>query len=125
MTIFGNKNKQTSNRSYAPTETAQVNETTEVDLFMADNGTYWGLSRSNPQGGRSFRLLKPEQCRDAAEAVGFMANVFAKDPSCPVDLKAEFSALSEGIEEVVAKVKALSLGNGETKPTGLLSALAG
>ena len=125
MSLFGNKKKQSSTRGYTPTETARVNETTEVDLFVAENGTYWGLSRTNPEGGRSFRLLKPEQCRDAAEAVGFMASVFAKDPQCPVDLKAEFNALSAGIEEVVRRVKADSTGNGETASTGLLAAFTG
>lgn len=125
MSLFGNKNKQSSNRSYTPSETARVNESTEVDLFTGENGPRWGLSRVNPNGGRSFRLLKPEQCRDAAEAVGFMASVFAQDPDCPVDLKAEFNALSAGIDEVVKRVKAARTGNGETAPTGLLAGFTG
>lgn len=125
MSLFGNKQKQSSSRSYTPTEIARVNESTEVDLFTGESGASWGLSRVNPNGGRSFRLLKPEQCRDAAEAVGFMAGVFAKDPNCPVDLKAEFNALSAGIDEVVQRVKAARSGNGETAPTGLLAGFTG
>lgn len=127
MSLFSNRNGNRYGRtsSYTPSETARVNESTEVDLFVAENGTYWGISRVNPNGGRSYRLLRPEQCRDAAEAVGFMASVFAKDPNCAPDLKAELSALSERIESVVADVKQLAAPNGEAKPTGLLAALAG
>lgn len=120
MSLFGNKKPHSS--AFRPTETARVNESTEVDLFVAERGTYWGLSRVNPNGGRSYRLLKPEQCRDAAEAVGFMARVFAQDPNCSPDLKAELSALSERLEAVVAEVKTLAAPNGEAKPNGLLAA---
>ncbi|QDV74549.1 hypothetical protein [Botrimarina mediterranea] len=123
MSLFSNKKPNRS--AYQPTESARVNESTEVDLFVADNGTYWGLSRVNPNGGRSYRLLKPEQCRDAVEAVGFMAQVFAKDPNCAPDLKAELSALSARLETVVAEVKELAAPNGETRPSGLLAAFGG
>lgn len=120
MSLFSNKKPNRS--TYQPTETAQVNESTEVDLFVADNGTYWGLSRVNPNGGRSYRLLKPEQCRDAAEAVGFMAKVFAQDINCAPDLKAELSELSQRLESAVAEVKELAAPNGQTKRSGLLAA---
>ncbi|QDV73661.1 hypothetical protein [Botrimarina mediterranea] len=128
MSLFGNNKNGSRNREgrrFTSTESARVNETTEVDLFVADDGAFWGLSRTNPNGGRSYRLLKPEQCRDAAEAVGFMASVFAKDPNCPIDLQSELSELSKRIEAVVSEVKAMARPNGATKPTGLLAAMAG
>jgi len=126
MSLFGNQ-QQEENRSngnrYRPSESARVNETTLVDIWVNDKGTYWGLSRVNPEGGNSFRTMKPEQLGDAVEALAFLASVFTKDPNCPIYLKNDFIAMNRELQAVVGKAKNgfQEKQNGEVK-TGLLAA---
>lgn len=126
MSLFGNQqkngNRSTGNR-YRPTESARVNESTIVDLWVNDKGTSWGLSRVNPEGGNSFRTMKPEQLGDSVEALAFLANVFAQDPNCPLELKNDFIAMNRELESVVDKAKRgfPAEPNGEVR-TGLLAA---
>ncbi len=126
MSLFSTKQQQ-ENRSNSnrlrPTESARVNETTIVDLWVTDKGTRWGLSRVNLEGGNSFRTMKPEQLGDAVEALAFLSSVFAKDPNCPIDLKNDFIAMNRELQAVVDRAKSgfRERQNGEVK-TGLLAA---
>ncbi len=126
MSLFSTK-QQNENRSngnrFRPTESARVNETVIVDLWVSDKGTSWGLSRVNPGGGNSYRTMKPEQLGDAVEALAFLSSVFAKDPNCPIDLKNDFIAMNRELQAVVDKAKGgfQEKQNGEVK-TGLLAA---
>lgn len=125
MSLFGTKKNESKNGNrLRPTESARVNETTIVDLFVTDTGSLWGLSRVNElQGGRSFRTMKPSQLRDAAEALAFLAGVFAQDAECGEPLRSDLSELSRELQEVVDRLKnGVRAVNGETKPTGLLAA---
>lgn len=132
MGLFGPKqtnNGNSNNRIYErlrPSESARVNESTIVDLFLTDKGeSLWGLSRVNETGGRSYRTMKPEQLVDATEAIAFLANVFAKDEDCPIDLQATLSGLHGELQEVVLKAKnGFRVANGETRRVGLLATAA-
>lgn len=126
MSLFSTKqpyeNRSNGNR-YRPTESARVNETTVVDLWVNEKGTSWGLSRVNSEGGNSFRTMKPEQLGDAVEALAFLASIFSQDPNCPLDLKNDFIAMNRELQTVVDKAKNgfREQQNGVVK-TGLLAA---
>ncbi len=127
MSLFGTNNQ--ANGSNRPTESARVNETTIVDLWVNEkSGSAWCLSRVNPKDhSKSFRTLKPDQLVDATEAVGFLAGVFSRAEDCPVDLKAELTMVNQELQAIVEKVKAArTVGsqkvNGETERTSLLAA---
>ena len=108
-----------------PTESARVNGTTIVDLFVNERGSFWGLSRVNETGGRSYRTMKPEQLVDATEAVSFLANVFAQAEDCPLDLQHELSELHRELQAVVQRAKeGFPAVNGETRRAGLLASAA-
>jgi len=126
MSLFGNQQQQATRSNgnrYRPTESARINETTIVDLWVSEKGTSWGLSRVNPEGGNSFRTMKPEQVGDAVEALSFLCGVFAKDPNCPLDLKNDFIAMNRELQRVVDKAKSgfQAEPNGKVQ-TGLLAA---
>ena len=126
MSLFGNKKRETKSQ-FAPTESARVNESTIVDVWIDETngrGCSWGLSRVNPSGGRSFRTLKPDGVVDAVDAIAFISGILAKDDQCPLDLQNDLEILNRELLSIVEKVKANSEQqvNGKTDKTSLLSA---